>query len=44
MLTVTMLVLLAAFITTIAAAAGKVPLWIAVFLVTVLELLERLPR
>lgn len=44
MLTVTLLVALAAFITAIGAAWGKLPLWIAVLLVTIAILLQLLPR
>ena len=44
MLTVTVLLLLAAFVCTIASAMGKCPLWVAVLLLVVLELLRVLPR
>jgi hypothetical protein len=44
MLTVTLLVVLAAFIVTLAAAINKAPLWIAVLLVVVAHLLQVLPR
>ena len=43
MLTVLLLVAIAAFIVTIAAALNKAPLWIAVLLLTVCELLRALP-
>ncbi len=44
MLTVTLLLVLAAFICTIASALGKCPLWIAVLLLVVVHLLGILPR
>ncbi len=43
MFTVTMLLLLATFICTIASAAGKCPLWVPVLLLCLLELLRALP-
>ncbi len=43
MLTVLLLLALAAFITTIIAAWGKCPLWIAVLLLCVIELIRLLP-
>jgi hypothetical protein len=44
MLTVTLLVVLAAFIVTLAAAINKAPLWIAVLLLVIADLLQVLPR
>lgn len=44
MLTVTLLLLLAAFVCTVAAAAGKCPLWVAVLFLVVVHLLAVLPR
>ena len=44
MLTVTLLLVLAAFLCTIASAIGKCPLWIAVLLLCVVHLLAILPR
>jgi len=43
MLTVFVILVIAAFIVTIASAAGKVPLWIAVILLCLIELLRVLP-
>lgn len=43
-LTVTLLLLLAAFICTVASAMGKCPLWVAVLFILVLELLRALPK
>jgi hypothetical protein len=43
MLTVTMLLLLAAFVCTVLSALGKAPLWVAVVFLCVLELVEHLP-
>ena len=43
MLTVALLLALAAFVVTIGAAMGKVPLWPAVLLVVVAMLLQSLP-
>lgn len=44
MLTVTLLVVLGAFIMTLAAAIGRAQLWIAVLLLVVAHLLQVLPR
>lgn len=44
MLSVSTLLLLTAFVVTIAAALGRAPLWVAVFLMLVVELLKILPR
>ncbi len=43
MLTVALLLVLAAFVVTIASAMGKAPLWVAVLLLVVLELLRAIP-
>lgn len=43
MLTVFLLLAVSAFICTIASALGKCPLWIAVLLLCVIELLRALP-
>jgi hypothetical protein len=44
MITVLLVIALAAFICAIAAAAtGRVPLWVAVILLTIIELLRLLP-
>jgi hypothetical protein len=43
MLTVILLLALAAFIVTIASAVGRAPLWVAVLILTVIELLRALP-
>ena len=43
MLTVTFLLVLAAFVCTIAAAIGKAPLWVPVLLLVLVELLRLLP-
>lgn len=43
MLTVLVVLALVAFACTIAAAMGKCPLWVAVLLLTVIELLRQLP-
>ena len=43
-ITVTFLLILAAFICTIASALGKCPLWVAVLLITLVLLLGVLPR
>lgn len=43
MLTVLLLVYLAAFACTIASALGKCPLWVAVLLLTIAGLLQHLP-
>lgn len=44
MLTVTMLLALAAFVVTVGAAMGRAPLWVAVLLLVVLHLLTALPK
>ncbi len=44
MLTVTLLLVLAAFVCTVASAIGKCPLWVAVLLLCVVHLLAVLPR
>ena len=44
MLTVTLLLVLAAGVCTLAAANGRMPLWIAVLLLVVVHLLAVLPR
>lgn len=44
MLTVTLLLVLAAFCCTVASALGKCPLWIAVLFAVVVQLLQVLPR
>ena len=43
MLTVTLLLVLSAFIVTIASAIGKAPLWVAVLLLVLVELLRIVP-
>jgi hypothetical protein len=43
MLTVLVVLVVAAFLVTIAAAAGKAPLWVAVVLLCVVELIRVLP-
>lgn len=43
MLTLVLLLALAAFVVTIGAAVGRAPLWVAVLLLTVLELLRAVP-
>jgi hypothetical protein len=43
MLTVTMILLLAAFVCTIASAMSKCPVWVPVLLLCVLELVRLLP-
>lgn len=43
MITVTLLLILAAFVCTIASALGKCPLWVPVLLVALVMLLERMP-
>lgn len=43
MLTVLLLIAVAAFVCTVASALGKCPLWIAVVLLCVIELLRALP-
>jgi hypothetical protein len=44
MIGVVLLLLLVALVTTIAAAMNRCPLWIPVFVVIVVLLLEKLPR
>lgn len=44
MLTVTFLLVAAAFLCAIISAAGKCPLWVSVVLLTIVELLQILPR
>lgn len=44
MLSVTLLIVLAAFVCTIASAVSRCPLWVPVFLLCLLELLRILPR
>ena len=43
MMTVTFLLVLAAFVVTIASAMGKAPLWVAVLLLVVVHLLSVVP-
>ena len=43
MLTVFLLLALAAFAVTIASAVGKAPLWVAVLILTLMELLRAIP-
>jgi hypothetical protein len=43
MITITLLLLVAAFVVLIASALGKAPLWIAVLLLLVVQLLTVLP-
>lgn len=43
MLTVNLVLVLAAFLVTIAAAVGRGPLWVAVLLLVVVELIRLLP-
>jgi hypothetical protein len=43
MITVILLLVLAAFVVTIASAMGKAPLWVAVLLLVVVHLLTSLP-
>ena len=43
MLTVLVVLALAAFILAVAAAAGKVPLWVSVIVLCLIELLRALP-
>lgn len=43
MVTVLMFLLVAAFVCTIASAAGYCPLWVPVLLLTLIELLRALP-
>lgn len=44
MITITLLLVLTAFFVTIASALGKAPLWIAVLLVVLVQLLGVVPR
>lgn len=44
MITVTLLFVIAAFLCVIAAAMGKVPLWVAVLLVVVTQMLMVMPK
>lgn len=44
MMTVTLLVVVGAFVVTLLAAIGKAPLWVAVLLLTIAHLLNLLPR
>jgi hypothetical protein len=44
MLSVTLLLVLAAFVCTVASALGKCPLWVAVILLVIVHLLSVLPR
>jgi hypothetical protein len=44
MLSVTLLLVIAAFVCTIASALGKCPLWIPVLLLVVVHLLGLMPR
>ena len=43
MLTVTFLLVLAAFVVTIASAMGKAPLWVAVLLLVMIQLMLTVP-
>jgi hypothetical protein len=43
MLTIALLLLLSAFVVTIAASLGKAPIWIAVLLLVIVGLLQSLP-
>lgn len=43
MLTIALLLVLAAFVVTLAAALGKAPLWVAVLLLVLIELLRVVP-
>lgn len=43
MMTVTVILALAALIIAIMAAIGKAPLWVAVILLAIIELLEHIP-
>jgi len=43
LLTVILLLVIAAFVTTVVSAMGKCPLWIAVLFLVVIELLRVLP-
>ena len=42
-MTVTLILALAAFVATVASAMGRAPLWVAVLLLTLIELLRDLP-
>jgi hypothetical protein len=44
LLSVSVLLVLAAFVVTIAAALNKAPLWVAVLLLVVLEMVRLFPR
>jgi hypothetical protein len=44
MLTVLLVLGLAAFICCLASAGGKVPLWVSVLLLTLIQLMQLLPR
>lgn len=44
LMTITLLLVLAAFVSTVASAMGKCPLWVAVLLLVLVELLRILPR
>lgn len=39
-----MLLVLAAFVCAIASAAGRLPVWVATLLISIVLLLERLPK
>lgn len=43
-MTLTLLLVLSAFVVTIASAIGKAPLWVAVFLLVLIHLIQVLPR
>lgn len=43
MLTVFLLLALSAFVVTIASAMGRAPLWVAVLILTLMELLRAIP-
>ena len=43
MLTVTLLLVLAAFVVTVGSAMGRAPLWVAVLLLVVVHLLSLMP-
>ena len=43
MLTLTLLLVLAAFVVTIASALGKAPIWVAVLLLVMIDLLRVVP-
>lgn len=42
-MTITLILALAAFVMTVASAAGRAPIWVAVLLLTLIELLRDLP-